>query len=228
MPHWSTRLIAALQEKSWDYPDLARASGVPLENIKKYAQGAVDNPRGDVPAKLATALGKTVPWLMHGAGGNMAPKDPTEIKSLPKFAPLPYPAIGDQDLPIKGGTMGGSGGVFVDNGQDFGMARRPSILEGVKNAYAVYVFGDSMEPKYSAGQLIFVNPNKPVSQGAFVVIQLHPEADGGEHEYLVKRFIRQDAKRLQVEEFNYTAPRKFDIPSQRVIAVHRIVASEEA
>lgn len=114
----------------------------------------------------------------------------------------------------------------MSNGEAFDYVARPNVLAEVPGAYAVYMVGESMQPRYFPGEILFVHPHKPIRQGDFVVIQLAPEAEGGDMEYLVKGYIRQDAKRLQVQEYTPKA-RQFDIPSGRVLAIHRIVGSIE-
>lgn len=66
MSDWYTRLNDALEEKGWTQAELARRSGVPVESIRKYVQGKVEKPRGNILEKLADALGKTVTWLRDG------------------------------------------------------------------------------------------------------------------------------------------------------------------
>jgi phage repressor protein C with HTH and peptisase S24 domain len=51
-----------------------------------------------------------------------------------------------QDVPILGGGACGEDGLFELNGQILGFARRPPMLVGVKDVYALYVYGDSMVP----------------------------------------------------------------------------------
>lgn len=134
---------------------------------------------------------------------------------------------GPRDLPVLGAAKGGHGGVFMENGQALEHIARPSFLADVRDAYAVYMVGYSMEPRYFAGETLFVHPHRPVRQNDFVVIQLAPETEGGDMEYMVKQFVRQDARRLQVREYG-PKTRMFELPASRVIAVHKIVGAAEA
>ncbi|NBO20152.1 MAG: S24 family peptidase, partial [Proteobacteria bacterium] len=72
---------------------------------------------------------------------------------------------------------------------------RPHYLAHVKDAYAVYVVGDSMAPMYRPRQLLFVNPYKPPVSGSGVVITL---ADGA---VLIKEFVRQKPTGMVVREY---------------------------
>lgn len=217
------RELRRLKKKTLD--ELGAEIGMSAGQLSKVETGG-RRVSTDWLAKIAKALDVSLADLVAGDGFPIATNNHSELKDLPKFAPSPYAAVSKRDLPVRGGVMGGRGGVFLDNGEVLDWVMRPSSLEGVKDAYAVYVFGDSMEPRYFAGEILHVHPNKPVTTGAFVVVQLHPEKPGGELEYLIKRFVRQDAKRVVVEEY-CPEKRKFDIPASRVIAIHRVVGTHE-
>src|SRR5262249_62124083 len=104
------------------------------------------------------------------------------------------------------------------NGSAVGLP--PPSLEGVPDAYAVYVVGDSMEPRYFAGEAVFVNPRLPVRRGDFVVAQVAADESEPPHAY-IKRFVAREARSLKLEQFN---PRKtLEFPISRVISVHRII-----
>jgi len=125
-------------------------------------------------------------------------------------------------IPVYGQAVGGKDGEFILNGNQVTEVLAPASLSTVADAYAVYVVGDSMEPRYFAGETVFINPRLPVSRGAFVVSQIAGGDENVPHAY-VKRFVSQDAKRLRLEQFN---PRKFlDFPASKVVSVHRIILS---
>jgi phage repressor protein C with HTH and peptisase S24 domain len=125
-------------------------------------------------------------------------------------------------IPVYGHAVGGKDGEFILNGNQVTEVLAPASLSTVADAYAVYVVGDSMEPRYFAGETVFINPRLPVSRGTFVVAQIAGGDDNVPHAY-VKRFVSQDAKRLRLEQFN---TRKFlDFPASKVVSVHRIILS---
>jgi phage repressor protein C with HTH and peptisase S24 domain len=126
-------------------------------------------------------------------------------------------------IPVYGHALGGKDGEFVLNGNRVSELPAPPVLANVPDAYAVYVVGETMEPRYFAGETVFVNPRLPISRGAFVVAQIS-KGDGHPHAY-VKRFVSQDARRLRLEHYN---PRKvLEFPVSAVVAIHRIVMSGE-
>src|SRR6266481_9968683 len=120
-------------------------------------------------------------------------------------------------IPVYGHAVGGKDGEFVLSGNQVSEVPTPPSLSHVRDAYAVYVVGDSMEPRYFAGETVFVNPRLPISRGAFVVAQISKAQETEPRAYL-KRFLSQDAKRLRLEQYN---PKKIlEFPMSAVVAIH--------
>src|SRR5580700_11315447 len=90
-------------------------------------------------------------------------------------------------IPVYGHAVGGKDGEFILNGNQVTEVLAPASLSSVPEAYAVYVVGDSMEPRYFAGETVFINPRLPISRGAFVVAQIASGEENVPHAY-VKRF----------------------------------------
>jgi phage repressor protein C with HTH and peptisase S24 domain len=127
-------------------------------------------------------------------------------------------------IPVYGHAVGGKDGEFVLKGNQVSEVLAPPNLSHVPDAYAVYVVGDSMEPRYFAGETVFVNPRLPISRGSFVVAQISKGEEAEPRAY-VKRFVSQDAKRLRLEQYS---PKKIlEFPASAVVAIHRIIMSCE-
>jgi phage repressor protein C with HTH and peptisase S24 domain len=152
------------------------------------------------------------------------------VKASPPIPPLPLPnaefAGGVKIttwIPVYGHAVGGKDGEFILNGNQVTEVLAPASLSSIPGAYAVYVVGDSMEPRYFAGEVVFVNPRLPIGRGAFVVAQIAISDDDDVPHAYVKRFVSQDAKRLRLEQYN---PKKvLEFPAARVVSVHRIIMS---
>jgi phage repressor protein C with HTH and peptisase S24 domain len=128
-------------------------------------------------------------------------------------------------IPVYGHAVGGKDGEFVLSGNQVSEVLAPPTLSHVRDAYAVYVVGDTMEPRYFAGETVFVNPRLPISRGSFVVAQISKGEEPEPRAY-VKRFLSQDGKRLRLEQYN---PKKIlEFPASTVVAIHRIVMSSES
>jgi len=173
----------------------------------------------------ANAMGAENPdllaaWIISGVGGT----DPVGLKapapSENRMMMNPIPQGGGKDLPVLGAARGGSDALFFDNGKIVENIERPAFLIGAPDAYAVYMTGDSMEPRYLPSELLFINPARPITRGCFVVVQKTND------EALVKRFVSQCDSAITVEQYN--PEERFKIPRSEVSAVHRIVGSKEA
>jgi len=146
----------------------------------------------------------------------------------PESAPTPssphlqvrdIPAYGEIDLPVLGTARGGSDALLFNDGEVVERVTRPSLLAGATQAYAVYMTGDSMEPRHQALELLYVNPARPVTHGCYVVVQ---KANG---EAIVKRFVRRNDHTVVLEQLNPHG--ELHIPAQEITAIHRIVGSVE-
>jgi phage repressor protein C with HTH and peptisase S24 domain len=90
----------------------------------------------------------------------------------------------------------------------------------VRDAYAIYVVGDSMAPRFRAGTLLFVNPFKPPRRDNGVVVQLDDRA------VLIKDFVGWAEDRLDLVQYNPAGP--VEVPRARVLAVHTVVGTQES
>jgi phage repressor protein C with HTH and peptisase S24 domain len=179
--------------------------------------------RRGVPARL--------PEEVRGRVAEILKVDERQLKiarsdvSLPAAAPNATVGAGVKFaawIPVYGHAVGGKDGEFILNGNQVTEVLAPASLSSVPGAYAVYVVGDSMEPRYFAGEVVFVNPRLPIARGAFVVAQIALSDDNVPHAY-VKRFVSQEAKRLRLEQYN---PKKIlEFPAAKVVSVHRIIMS---
>jgi phage repressor protein C with HTH and peptisase S24 domain len=163
---------------------------------------------------IARALGVSAEWLQDGTGP--APSG----KIAPSRAALA------EKLKVLGMAECGADGWSLWNGDVIDMVDRPASLAGVANAYGVYVVGGSMEPRYFPGELVLIHPGKPVTLGAFVLVQRKPKQDGDPPLAVIKRLIRRTASKITLEQFN--PAKSFDIRSDDIVSVHRVVGASEA
>lgn len=131
----------------------------------------------------------------------------------------------DHTIPAYGHAMGGKDGEFVLNGNTITEILAPAALRNVEDAYAVFVAGDSMEPRYSAGEAVFIHPRLPVRKGDFVVAQIQGK-DGEPPLAYVKRFVSMSGERLILEQLNPVKRLIFN--ATRVVSIHLIVFSGRA
>lgn len=127
-------------------------------------------------------------------------------------------------IPLYGTAVGGIYGQFELNGNRLDNVLAPMSLLGVKNAYAVRISGESMEPRYFDGETVFVNPNRRPMKGDYVVAQIQMEEEGLKLAY-VKRFVRWNSERLVLSQHNPEEELEFEAGT--VFSVHYILKNGE-
>ena len=130
-------------------------------------------------------------------------------------------------LPVVGRAVGaniGADEVLEITEEPVDQVSCPESLENVPGAYAVRVVGSSMEPRYFAGELLYVHPWRPPSRGSWVLVQVKNPAG---HHLLgyVKQFISMTPTRLILRQLNPDMEIEFERSDVEVI--HRIVGSAE-
>ncbi|NKI99614.1 LexA family transcriptional regulator [Novosphingobium sp. SG707] len=105
------------------------------------------------------------------------------------------------------------------------LIERPAALRGVKEAYAIYFHGSSMEPRFFQGEFGIVDPRRPPSPGDFVVVQLNDGQSEDVVTVLVKRLVRLSGPWIELEQYKPAAI--FRVPRSRVTRLQRIVFPHE-
>ncbi len=98
----------------------------------------------------------------------------------------------------------------------------PPYLAGVEGAYALFVHGTSMVPRYYPGEVVFVHPHKPLAADRFCVVQVGSDETSPEGGF-IKQYKSWSDGKLVVAQFN--PERVIEFPTSKVIGVHRIVGS---
>lgn len=213
---------AKLEEKRISMADASRRLGKNRAYIQQFLERntPVRLPE-DVREELASMLG-LVPETLRG--GAIAPV--ALAGSFRRQAPAGPPDRQESAVvPIMGTVEGGDDGSFPWNGEVVDYLPRPAALAGAVGAYALYVSGTSMSPRYEPGEPIFVHPGRPVAAGSYVVLQIRPRSEGEAPLGYIKRFVKKTPTKIIVEQFNPPKQREFRI--EDVIRMHRIVGSGE-
>ena len=205
------------EAKKLSRPDLAKLVGAHPNQIQKLENGERTLSL-DWMERLAPHLGVTPVEFLQGA------KAPAIAREEPKRYQA-EPNLQSDKIPVLGTAEGGAEGWSLWNGDVVDHVARPPFLAGVPNAYACYVTGTSMEPRYHPGELIFVHPGKPVTIGAYVLVQARPRQEGEPPRAVVKRLAKRSPTKIVLEQFN--PAKTFDVQLNDVISVHRIMGSGE-
>ena len=204
----------ALSLAATDKPDLVRS----IRHRRAF-------PKGDNLSALAAALDTSIDYLAHGTSH--------QCNARVSQTPLDFkPQSVSNDLPVLGTAHGGT--VRLDNDgqvteieqtlfeptQVIRYISRPKALTGAQDAYAIYVEGESMYPRFGPGEMAVVDPRVPPRIGDDVIVQLSENGHDEISAILIKRLVRRSASFLELEQFNPAAI--FRIDAVRVKRLHRI------
>ncbi|HTH96100.1 MAG TPA: helix-turn-helix domain-containing protein [Stellaceae bacterium] len=193
---------------------LAEAAGTTASQINKLEKGHA-RMTIDWMIRLAEALGIEP--------GDLLPQEPAPSGPLPGGEVIPGPTAAFRDprhlIPVRSAARGGNDQeMFLRDGPiDF--IPCPRALSHVQDAYAIYMVGDSMFPRFRQGQLLHVNPFKPPQLGAGVVVTKRDDV------VLIKEFVRRSETNLFVRQYNPAT--ELDYPLQEIRDIHTVVGLEE-
>ena len=94
------------------------------------------------------------------------------------------------------------------------MSPRPNLAIAA-GLYAVYMVGESMEPRYHNGEILYVHPFRPPEKGKYVVVQLFGQdaaAPMESMEFLVKQYGGKTDKELILFQYNPREELRFPLP----------------
>ena len=187
-------------------PQLAKkVGGITYQAIQQLEQGGGTKHL----VGIARALGTTAEWLQDGHG-------PAPSKSMPNQALEPIKVLGMAECGPDGWSMW--------NGEVIDLIERPASLTDVPSAYAVYVVGVSMEPRYHPGEVVHVHPGKPFTVGAYVLVQRRGRK-GEPPVAVIKRLAKRTGAKVILEQYN--PPDLLEIKNDDIVSIHRVVGSGE-
>lgn len=174
----------------------------------------------DLPEKIRPALAAILQveeGMLRSSDGQAAPSErlssPADQAVRPSFEPLdPY------DLPVYAGAEGGPSGLQVTP-DPIDWVPRPRPLRNVPKAFAVYVIGDSMEPAYRHGDMVFVHPALPALRGDDVL--LTKQGSDRELVAMIKHLVGWSDRYWKLKQFN--PEREFQVSKSEWPQVHVVV-----
>lgn len=199
--------------------ELARQVGTSQQNINNYLTGKVLKPH--YWRMVNQALGITDDeWRQayNATRGVVAEPNATILTGV-----RPPMSTGKM-IPVYGRAVGGAEGKYIFNGSIIDYVACPPSLEGVRDAYAVFIDGESMSPRYEPGETVWVHPHKPTRRGDDVIVQIRPVDDDGSPPWgYVKRMVGWQGNRLVLQQFN--PPDEIVFDREEVVSIHPIVLS---
>jgi phage repressor protein C with HTH and peptisase S24 domain len=197
---------------------LAAQLGVTQSSVNRWVHGG--KTRGENLMRLV-ALADTVP-----AAKSLLMRTPVPLSE--PFKPEIVPGaelVGDRNFPVYAAAMGGDGHQIVTF-EAIDYVKRPAILESVKDAYGVYIVGESMSPAFEPGDMALVHPHLPPARDKNVVLYHVPPLGSNEAEAIVKRLVRYNDQDWFLKQYN--PEREFTETRADWPFCHRIVGKYEA
>jgi phage repressor protein C with HTH and peptisase S24 domain len=210
----------ALERVGASQADLARALQLAPSAVSRMLRGERQMKPVE-QAKIVAFLGVTPEEVLNHLTENPAPPALADAPRRGRGRPAavgsgPLP-IGDR-IPIRSGGRGGNDQeMFLQD--EVGYTARPANLGGVRAAYAIYMVGDSMQPRYEQGWLLHVNPFKPPTRGRDVVVYKQGQI------VLIKQFVGWEGDALVLRQFN--PPDTLRIPRAEVRECHLVVGADQ-
>lgn len=151
MRKWHERLSDLHRQSGMTIAELARKSGVPYDNLRRYLDGLVDQPRGSVIDQLAEALGVSRFYLLLGVDIGADTPDTNQLRHS-HFVPL-----------ISMADLGRSVGTNITQAIDTAK-KIPIPFEASENLIFVVVEGDQNAGRFSDGDYVGLQlGNDPVA-----------------------------------------------------------------
>jgi phage repressor protein C with HTH and peptisase S24 domain len=209
----------ALDRAGVSQADLARHLGLAPSAVSRMLKGERQMKLLEA-VQVAGFLGVSQDEILRHAGEeSTAPPAEPGRRGRPPRAPSVFPAVRQDALPIRSAARGGNDQeMFLGDGP-IGYTPRPSNLAGVRDAYAIYMIGDSMEPRYIQGWLLHVNPFKPPTRGRDVVVYKKNQA------VLIKQFVGWNDDALVLRQLN--PDETLRIPRDEVAECHLVVGVDQ-
>lgn len=175
-------------------------------------------------------------WPWQTRGSPLSP--PNELDPAPPIS-AQVGSVRSKDVPVFG-TVLAADLVFGEDGQTdaveqtvFEMgdtityAQRPAGIHPGSKAYALFVSGSSMEPRYRPGDPIFIDPKRPPAIGDDVVVQLLAPHDEEQEIIagLIKTLVKRTGAYLELEQYQPNI--RFRVPVERVAQLHRVIPLSE-
>jgi phage repressor protein C with HTH and peptisase S24 domain len=217
---------AKVAEKGLDLANLSRRIGKSHSYLQQFLDPKRLSPKKlpeDVREALAPRLGVNPDDLRESVKAEIYPDTNVDLQSARVVPKVSSGGTSDR-INVLGMAECGPDGWALWNGDVIDTIPRPPNLLGAPRAYAVYAMGESMEPRYYNGELLFIHPGKPISIGDFVLVQIRPALEGETPRALVKKLVKRSGSKVVLEQFN--PPKKFDIKADDIVSIHRITGTE--
>jgi SOS-response transcriptional repressor LexA len=191
----SQRIFTRRKELNLTQPDVAKFVGVTKAAVSKWEKGD-SYPKGENLYSLAKVLKCDANWLLTGQGSPDPERQNSQETSVVSVALKPQGAF----PLISWVQAGGWNDINLTSGYD--ADHYPCPIKCSDNTFLLKVVGKSMNPVFTEGELIFVDPEVDATNGKYVVARLDDD-----NQATFKQLIIEDGhKYLQAVNPNWPTP----------------------
>ena len=188
---------------------LAAMAGVPQSQISEIETGK----------RLSTRFLPEIAAALKKQPGDLDERYVAQAEGI--FKPPPAFMNNTDTMPVYASAEGGNGQVIVST-DEIDRVARPYTLEGIPDAYAILVTGESMVPAYEPGDYAWVNPRLPPHRDTDCILYAIDEITG-ESKATIKRLISWDEKAWKLRQF--TPAKDFPLERAEWAKHHRVVGN---
>lgn len=194
----------------------AKMHGWPISTYRAHESGGRHFGL-ETAEKYAASFGVNPRWIWEGKSEQRVLK-----KVLPNASPRQHSVMfPTRKLNVVGRAGTSASGELIMSPEIVETVPCPPGLEDVADAYAVYVTGESMEPRYFAGEIVYIHPNRPYRKGDFVLVQVDAD-DAFPHGY-IKQFVTFSPTTLTLRQLNPDI--EIEFPRAKVLSIHLAILS---
>jgi transcriptional regulator with XRE-family HTH domain len=216
-------VVAAIEREAraqgFTLTSLAKKAGLADTTLtkKKFDRG---NPSMTTLAKVAAVLGcKPTDFMVDDEPPAQKLLGEVRAARVSRRAPPSR-----KNLPVRGTASGALANGFEISPHIIEYVDRPPGLEGVDDAYAIYVVGESMCPEHKPGELRFVHPHRRYRADDTIILQTRAYPTAGIEAY-IKNFVRETPDEVTVRQLNPAAVIKYK--KSTIFAIHRVLTVNE-
>lgn len=162
------RIAEIMQSTGMTVGELSDVAGVSSSAVTQWKDGPTKTLKAAPAAKLSSMTGYSALWIAEGIGPK---QNLTAHELLTSDVGDPLELKGMTRIPVVGEVRGGDDGFLEEFeypvGHGEGYVLHPTTDP---NAYAVRVRGDSMHPRYRAGEFVIVEPGIEPQESDDVVV----------------------------------------------------------
>lgn len=192
-----------LDERGSNANALAKESGVPQPTVFKILRGQVENPGVKNLVAIARALKISVDTLIDGESEHCTPYKPKQgFKMCPLLSWVQAGCLTEIELSE----------ISDDDWY-------PCPISISERGYCLRVHGESMEPKFVDGDIVFVDPDRCANNGSIVIVV---ECDGCDEASATMKKLVKDGRTAYLKPLNpdWPGPKYIDFTeNMRVVGV---------